>query len=159
MLSLVAFTHSPPHPLPPSFGVSFWDLWGEWSSSANTLIFFSIGFLHGLKQSSVIRRLRTQSQSAGGPASGKMLSISCQQWPAGPPSHRTGKQGIVLSRVWLRDHTGAFVPSSLESFCSHASGKVQAFTSAAHSENGLSSGQGHDNCKWMNLGEHRETTE
>lgn len=153
MLSLVAFTHSPP------FSVSFWDLCGEWSSSANTLLFFWIEFLRGLKQSSVIRRLWTQSQSAGGPASGKMLSISCQQWSAGPPSHGTGKQGIVLSWVWLRDHTGAFVSSSLESFCSHASGKGRAFTSAARLKNGLSSGQGHDNCKEMNLGEHRETTE
>lgn len=114
--------HSSNHP--PS--VSFWDLRGEWFSSANKLQ-FSIEFLCRSKLSVVIKQLK-MTQSAKGPASGKMLSISCQQWPLGLPSHGTGKQGIVSSWVWLRDHTGSIVSSSLGSYCSSASGKGRAFT-------------------------------
>ena len=117
-----AFIQSPP-------SVSFWDLWGEWFSSANKLLFL-IEFLRRSGLSVVIKQPK-MTQSAGGPASGKMLSISCQQWPLGLPSHGTGKQGIVSSWVWLRDHTGPIVSSSLGSYCSSVSGKGRAFTSVA----------------------------
>lgn len=50
------------------------------------------------------------TQSAGGRASGKMLSMSCQQCPPGPSSHGTGREGIVSSRGWLGDHTGPHCP-------------------------------------------------
>lgn len=117
---MAAFIQSPP-------SVGFWDLWGEWFSSANKLLFV-IEFLHRSTQSVVIKQLK-MTQSAGGPASGKLLSISCQQWPLGLPSHGTGKQGIISSWAWLRDHTGPIVSSSLRSYCSSASGKGRAFTS------------------------------
>lgn len=110
---------------PPS--VSLWDLWGEWFSSANKLLFL-IEFLRCSGLSVVIKQPK-MTQSAGGPASGKMLSISCQQWPLGLPSHGTGKEGIVSSWVWLRDHTGPIVSSSPGSYCSSVSGKGRAFTS------------------------------
>lgn len=113
-------THHPP-------SVSFWDLWGEWFSSANKLLFL-IEFLSCSGPSVVIKQPK-MTQSTGGPASGKMLSISCQQWPLGLPSHGTGKEGIISSRVWLRDHTGPIVSSSSGSYCSSVSGKGQAFTS------------------------------
>lgn len=120
LCSPAAFIQSPP-------SVSFWDLWGEWFSSANKLLFL-IEFLSRTSLSVVIKQPK-MTQSAGGPASGKMLSISCQQWPLGLPSHGTGKQGIVSSWVWLRDHTGPIVSSSLGSYCSSVSGKGRAFTS------------------------------
>lgn len=120
LCSPAAFIQSPP-------SVSFWDLWGEWFSSANKLL-FSIEFLHRSSLSVVIKQPK-MTQSAGGLASVKMLSISCQQWPLGLPSHGTGKQGIVSSWVWLRDHTGPIVSTSLESYCRSASGKGRVFTS------------------------------
>ena len=117
---LAAFIQSPPR-------VSFWDLWGEWFSSANKLLFLIEFFCWSIL--SVVIKQPKMTQSAGGPARGKMLSISCQQWPLGLLSHGTGKQGIVSSWVWLRDHTGPIVSNSLGSYCSSASGKGRAFTS------------------------------
>lgn len=108
---------------------------------------------------SVVIKQTKMTQSAGGPASGKMLSISCQQWPLGLPSHGTGNEGIVSSQVWLRDHTGSIVSSSPGSYCSSVSGKRTSLHVLAPLENGLSPGWGREKLLGMNLGDHREATE
>lgn len=105
LCSRIILNSSPPHPARMQLLLEF-----EICERRDLLLqtckhLFSTEFLRRPTPSGVSRR-RGLTRSAGGPASGKMLSISCQQWPVGLPSHGTSNQGIISSRVWLRDHTG-----------------------------------------------------